>query len=128
MKLNIQTHHTITTNDLELFCDPPLTFEAVGRIADQTHNALLEWAKNDYPEEKTLEFLPHLFVSVSQNGETYPLNNDGAAREFREAVGLTFVQDLIEAFWNYEFYYFKKKRLASINSSTASADTNKSTV
>jgi hypothetical protein len=122
MKLKVKTTYTVTTDDLEIFCDPPLTFEAVGRINDKTHTDLLTWSKDDYSPDRAISFIPSLFLSVAQNGTAYPLTTKAEAIALREATGDKFICDLVESFWNYDYTYFKKKRLGSANSLPASDD------
>jgi len=122
--LKVKTSLTVTTDELEVFCDPPLTFEAVGNIDPNLWSQLKAWSEKNYPLEQAVNFVPKLFVSVSQNGKAYPLTTEAAAEELRQAVGDPFLCDLIENYWNYEFNYFKKKRLVSASSSPASATGN----
>lgn len=122
MKLKVNTTHTVTTEDLEIFCDPPLTFEAVGNIGPHLWGQLRDWHKGNYPPEDVVGFIPKLFVSVSQNGDTYPLTTPEDAKALEDAVGNEFLSDLVESYWNYEFDFFKKKRAASANSLSQSDD------
>jgi len=119
MKLNVKTTFTVNTDQLEIYCDPPLAFEAIGRIDDKTHRELVEWSKADYPAGQTLAFIPRLFLSVSQSGKSYPLSGEADAQALREATGDAFLVNLIEGFWNYEFRFFQRKLAASESSSTA---------
>lgn len=116
MDLKVRTTHTVTTDDLELFCDPPLSFEAVGRVGPKLHNDLLTWSQAGYPAEQAPGLAAQLFLSVSQDGQSYPLNSPAAATELQNQVGDEFIRNLIEAFWDFEYRFFKQKRLASGNS------------
>ena len=120
MKLSVRTTHTVTTDDIDVYCDPPLIFEAVGNIDPQTQTRLADWHKANYPPEQAVAFIPKLFISVSQNGEVYPLTTEADAQALREAVGDTFLSDLVERFWTYELNFFKKKRNGSVNLLSAS--------
>jgi hypothetical protein len=122
LKLKVKTTHTVTTDELEMVCDPPLTFEAVGNIGPHLWGELRDWSKGEYPMEEIVDFIPKLFVSVSQNGDTYPLTTPAQAKALKESVGDEFIADLIESYWNYEFTFFKKKRAASANSLKESDD------
>ena len=116
LKLKIQTTRTVTTDDLRLYCDPPLTFGAVGHIPTTVNNALLDWADKGYDSTRAVEFVPRLFSSVAQNGTSYPLASKEDAAALREAVGDVFLRDLVEGFWNYDYRFFHLKRLVSENS------------
>jgi hypothetical protein len=109
----VKTTLMVTTEELEVFCDPPLTFEAVGNIDPNLWSQLKEWSERDYPPGEAVNFVPRLFFSVSQNGKAYPLTTQAEAEELRQAVGDAFLCDLVENYWTYEYSYFKKKRLAS---------------
>lgn len=113
MDLKVRTTHAITTADLEIYCDPPLEFEAVGRISGQMHNELLAWSQAGYPAEQTPALAARLFLSVTQDGVRYPLNTPEAAAELRAATGDEFMRNLVEAFWDFEYRFFKQKRPAS---------------
>lgn len=119
MNLKAKTIRVVTTDDLELYCNPPLTFEASGRINDKLTAELQQWFKTGYDPAKTVEFIPQLFMSVSQNGDAYPLTTQADAEALREALGEGFLLDLVEAFWDYDYRFFARKRLVSANSSTA---------
>ena len=121
LNLTVKTTHVVTTDDLEIFCDPPLTFEAIGRINDKLHNELRAWANKNHPIGQTVKFVPQLFLNVSQNGNTYPLATDADAEALRGAVGDDFLHNLVESFWDYDFLFFRQKRLASANSLQTSA-------
>lgn len=121
IKLAIQPTQTITSDDLEIFVgDLPLVFEAIGNIGGSLQNDLLAWSQADYPAAQTAGFIPRLFLSVSQNGDKYPLTGQAEAEALRQAVGDDLLKDLVESYWNYRYRYFKKKRLGSGNSSPAS--------
>jgi hypothetical protein len=119
MNLKAKTVRVVSTDDLELFCDPPLTFEASGRINDKLTAELQQWFKGGYDPAKTVEFIPQLFMSVSQNGDTYPLTTTADAEALRAALGDGFLLDLVEAFWDYDYRFFARRRAASANSSPA---------
>ena len=124
LNLSVKTTHTISTDDLEIYADPPLVFEAVGRINDKLHNDLRAWSNKNHPIDQTVKFVPRLFLSVSQNGDTYPLTTDADAQALREAVGDDFLHDLVESFWDYDYLFFRRKQLVSASSSPASATGN----
>ena len=113
MKLKVKTTHVVTTDDLEMFCDPPLTFEAIGNIDPHTREGLRVWYQNKYPTEQSLEFVPKIFLSVAQNGTAYPLVTDEDAKALQDALGDKFISHLVRAYWNYEAGYFEKKETAS---------------
>jgi len=121
MKLTVRTTHTLTTNDLRVFCDPPLTFEAVGSIDPRTRIELSAWHDSDYPSGQAVSFIPKLFLSVAQNdsdgpmGPAYPLTTDEDARALQDALGDRFISRLVNAYWDYEYKYFQKKELASVS-------------
>lgn len=122
MLLKAKTTRIVTTDDLELYCDPPLVFEASGRINDKLTAELKEWYQNGYDPQITLKFIPQLFLSVSQNGETFPIRSQADAEALREALGDGFLLDLVEAFWDYDYRFFTQRRAASANSSTERGD------
>ena len=115
MKLKVRTTHTVTTDDLEMFCDPPLTFEAIGNIDPHTREGLRVWYQNKYPTEGALEFVPKMFLSVAQNGTSYPIATEEDAKALQEAVGDKFISHLVRAYWNYEAGYFEQKKTGSEN-------------
>src|SRR3990172_8868536 len=120
LNLSVKTTHVVTTDDLEIFCDPPLTFEAISRINDKLHNELRAWANKNHPIDQTVKLVPRLFFSVSQDGTAYPLATDADAQALREAVGDDFLHDIVEAFWDYDYLFFRRKRLVSPSPSPAS--------
>jgi len=122
--LSVQTTMRVTADDLEIYADPPLTFEAIGRVNDTLHRELAAWASAGYPPDQTARFIPRLFLSVAQNGQSYPLATPDDAQALRDAVGDEFLANLVESFWDYEFSYFKKKRLASMNLSAGPSNGN----
>ncbi len=124
LSLTVETTMVVSTDDLELYASPTLVFRTVGRVNDTLHRELAAWASAGYPAEQTARFIPRLFLSVSQNGQTYPLTTPDDAQALREAVGDEFLANLVESFWDYEFNYFKKKRLASANLSPQSTTGN----
>src|SRR3990170_7983871 len=111
LNLSVRTTMQVTTDDLELYADPPLTFEAIGRVNDTLHRELAAWASAGYPAEQSVRFIPRLFLSVAQNWQSYPLTTADDAQALRATVGDEFLANLVEAFWDYEYNYFKKKRL-----------------
>lgn len=122
LNLAIKTTFAVSTDDLGVFCDPPLTFQAIGRVNDTLHRELVAWGTAGYPADQTTRFIPRLFLSVAQNGVSYPLSTADDAQALREAVGDEFLANLVESFWDYEFSYFKKKRLASASLSPQSTN------
>ena len=124
LNLSIKTTMVVTTDDLEIYADPPLTFEAIGRVNDTIHRELAAWATAGYPADQTARFIPRLFMSVAVNGSSHPLTTADDVQELRAAVGDEFLANLVESFWDYEFNYFKKKRLASANLSSESGTGN----
>lgn len=121
MKLHIQTTQIVTTDDLEIYCgDLPLIFEAVGNISSGLHSDLLEWSQAERPAAGTVALVPRLFMSVSQNGDKYPLTGSAEAEAFREAVGDELLADIVEEFWNYRYRFFRRKRNGSANLPPAS--------
>jgi hypothetical protein len=124
MKLKVRTTHTLTTDDLEMFCDPPLTFEAVGSIDPRTSRDLSTWHSSKFPEGQAVDFVPKLFLSVAQNGTSYPLTTVEDARALQEAVGEKFVSRLVLSYWNYQATYFEKKQAASVSLSPESGTGN----
>jgi hypothetical protein len=115
MKLSVRTTHILTTDDLRIFCDPPLTFEAIGSIDPHTRIELSAWHDSDYPAQQAVGFIPKLFLSVAQNGQSYPLTTDEDALALQDALGDKFISRLVNAYWDYEYRYFQKKELASAN-------------
>lgn len=115
LNLSIRTTMSVTTDDLELYADPPLTFIAIGRVNDTLHRELAAWATAGYPADQTARFIPRLFTGVSVGGSIHPLTLADDVQEFRAAVGDEWLANLVESFWDYEFNYFKKKRAASVN-------------
>jgi hypothetical protein len=124
MKLKVRTTHTLTTDDLRVFCDPPLTFEAVGSIDPHTRIGLSAWHDSDYPTGQAVDFIPKLFLSVAQNGTAYPLTTSEDAQALQDALGDRFISRLVNAYWDYEYRYFQKKELVSVNLSPASGTGN----
>ena len=122
MKLSIKTTHILTTEQLEIYCDPPLTFEVVGSIDPHTRKKLGSWYEADYPTNRAVEFIPSLFITVAQNGIAYPLKTVEDAAAFQEAVGDVFLSRLVERTWAYDINQFKKKQVGSISLSKDSDD------
>jgi hypothetical protein len=119
--LKVKTTHTLTTDDLEIFCDPPLTFESAGSMDPRTVQELREWYKNHCPNEQAVMFVPKIFLSVAQNGKAYPLTTQEDAMALQKAVGDKFISRLVNSYWNYEVGYFEKKQSGSVNSLTESS-------
>jgi hypothetical protein len=124
LNLSIRTTMTVTTDDLEIYADPTLTFTSVGRVNDKLHRELAAWSTAGYPAQQTVEFIPRLFMSMSINGDTHPLATGDDVQELRQAVGDEFLANLVESFWDYEYNYFKKKRSVSVSLSPESGTGN----
>jgi hypothetical protein len=126
MKLTIQTTRTITTDELHLFCEPPLTFRVKGFIDPALAKELAQW-ENTYSGERAAELISQLFVSFSHAGDSYPLDNKSAVLAFKDAIeegnpggGEGFLSTLLESYLNEHYRFFRQKLLALENSSQAS--------
>jgi hypothetical protein len=129
MQLSVKTVRTISTDDLNIFCEPPLLFEARGYIAPELGGDLLEWEAGGYAAERAAELLPRLFLSVAQEGIRYPLSTKADALALRDAIeaanpgyGDIFLSTLLDGYWNEHYRFFGRKRLASASSQTVSAN------
>lgn len=123
MKLSVQTTREVSTDSLNIFCDPPLIFKSRGFIAPGLFNEISEWEKKGHDEKLAVGYISRLFVSFSQNGETFPLTTKEDAMALREAIEESnpggadgFLSTLIEAYLN-EHYRFFRNRLAVSESS-----------
>lgn len=90
MKLTIHTTRQISSADLRLAIDPPLSFEIRSYISYDLNLRLAEWqnaGRNNASEAAAL--INQLFVSVGQNGHLYPLNSPEAVNALRETIEAT---------------------------------------
>lgn len=114
----IQSTLQVTTDDLEVYVgEEPLRFEAIANIPNGLNTELLEWSKVGYPANQAVKLVPKLFLSVSQNGTSYPLSTQKEVEAFRAEVGDELTAEIVEGYWEYRFRYFKKKRIGLDTSS-----------
>lgn len=106
MKIIYNPSRTITTGDLFIACDPPMSFEVKSRLTSDWATKHLAWeAAGSEDITIALELVSTGFLAVAQNGERYDLNSIEAAKALREAIegqnegeGNTFICDIVSSF------------------------------
>lgn len=123
MKLSVQTTRTITTDDMRIFCEPPLTFEGIGYFSPSFVNDLAEWEKNP-DDDRAIKFVSRIFLSVSQNGARYPLSTEADVLALRDAIeeinpgnGNNFLATIVEEYTRAHYRFFRNKFADLENSS-----------
>lgn len=87
MNITINITRVLTTADLWMACDPVVEFEVRSRMTPDWARRVTVLEQENQPDVETaLELIGEAFVSISQNGERYPLNSKEAATELMSAV------------------------------------------
>lgn len=77
----------VTSKDLGLACDPPLTFEIKTALPRPTATMALGWQQGGSGDVNVaLEIIGRMFVSVGQAGQRYPLTGRDNVEALRLAI------------------------------------------
>jgi len=106
VNITINITRVLTTADLWMTCDPVVEFEVRTKMTPEWARRIQVWEQETHPGlDEALELIGQSFVSVSQNGERYPLGSREAATELMNAVeasspgnGEQFMIDLLAGF------------------------------
>jgi hypothetical protein len=133
MKIIYNPTRTITTGDLFIACDPPMSFEVKSRLSADWATKHLAW-EADGSEDITiaLDLVSTGFLAVSQNGERYDLNSIEAAEALREAIeggnegeGDTFICDIVSSLAHNHYSFLARNSANSARLSELSNGKNK---
>jgi hypothetical protein len=120
MKLLVKVTRILTTDDLDLTCDPPLSFEVTGNVEPSIFKAVQEWEAAGFELERCAELVGRVFISVTQDGQTYSLNGKAAALALYEAIeesnpgaAYQFMVRLLENFIQNHLRFFVSRRSGS---------------
>ena len=113
MQIKYNPIRTITTADLFIACDPPITFDVKARLSPAWAIKSREWEESDSPDIDTaIELMSESFVSVAQDNETFPLTSIKAVQSLRDSIeqdnegyGDEFIIHLVEMFSNNHFRF-----------------------
>lgn len=120
MKIEYSPTRTITTIDLFMACDPPIEFESRVRLTPEWARQHRLWEEAGSKDvEMALELVGQAFVSVSQGGESYPLETKEAVQELRDAIdaqnegaGNEFICDILDSFAFSHYNYLASRSMA----------------
>lgn len=113
MKIKYNPVRIISTADLFIACDPPIQFEVKVRLTPSWAIKSRDW--DDSPDsdiEIAMELMADAFVSVSQDGDIYPLNTVEAVKGLRDSIesdnpeyGNDFIKIIVEMFSSNHFRF-----------------------
>lgn len=122
MDLLVKTVRTISTDELNIYCEPPLVFSARGYITRAINEQLLAWDLAGRPISLTLGLLPQLFFSVSVDTQVFPILSQVDSEALRQAIetanpggGDEFLTALVDGYWVNHYRFFTRRRPASAN-------------
>jgi len=120
VNITINITRVLTTADLWMACDPVIEFEVRSRMPDDWGERALALNREQPDISEVLELIGQAFVSISQDGERYPLGTTEAARELMDTVetsspgyGVQFVTDLLLSCVNNHYGYLRKNSTTS---------------
>ena len=127
IKLIYNPTYTFTNRDIFDASDSEITYEAWSRQTPDWAKLALEWKEDEGQDvERALELVAMGIVSVSQNGERYPLGGREGAEALRDAIeeqnpgqGDTFIKHLA---WGHNSYHFRRLRDLVGNSAAPSPE------
>lgn len=133
MKLAYKPTYKFTSLDIFDAADSdPITYEAHARQSGEWAALYQEWSKSDYEDtDRALDLIGLALVSVSQNGERWPINGREGAEALRAAVeadnpgyGDLFIKHLAIGHYNFHFRRLDELLGNSKTPSASSADGN----
>lgn len=121
IKLGNVTTRKVTSGDLKIACNPPLVFEIKTVFPRPVLREAAKWQTDGSSDAGIAATLAsRLFVSVSQNGDRYPLGSQEAIEQLRLAIedqvpgsGDDFICSLLEGFINDHYDFFTKELTGS---------------
>lgn len=121
--INSVTTKILTTAELGIACDPPLTFEVKTYLTRETLALLACWDDDSDNPVLTKQVAARLFVSVQQDGEKFPLDSEAAISGLAQAIGpdgMEFVGAMVRGFEALHFGFFmnasKRSKLSPAHS------------
>jgi hypothetical protein len=111
MKLIYNPTYEFNSADIFDNSEPPILYEAHSRQSPEWAALCREWLRDGAEDaSRALEIVGRAIVSVSQNGEKFPLAGREGAEALREAIeanspgyGDTFIKHLAIGHYNYHF-------------------------
>ena len=87
MRITYSPTRTITSSDLFMACDPPITFTVKVKVPPTWARLHRQWEEQGHADlQMTKELIAQSFVTVGQDGDAWPLNTIEAVDELREAI------------------------------------------
>ncbi len=113
MKIKYNPTRIITTADMFIACDPPITFEVKVRISPDWARRLGEWEDaKDQDINIAMQLMSETFISVSQDGEAFLLSDIKSVQELRDSIeqdnkgyGNEFITQIVEMFGTNHFRF-----------------------
>ena len=133
IKISYQPTYTFTSLDVFDYADSePITYEAHARQSAEWAALCQAWLKAGFEDvEQAIQIVGLAIVSVSQNGERYPISGIDGARALRDAVeagnpgcGDAFIKHLALGHYNYHFRRADERLKNSREPSALSTDGN----
>lgn len=131
IKINYKPTYSFTSLDIFDYADTdPITYEAHARQSPEWAALCRDWVRDGAEDvSRALEIVGLAFVSVSQDGQRYPLDGLNGAEALRAAVeadnpgyGDQFIKHLALAHYNYHFRRLDDLAGNSAGPSARSAD------
>jgi len=109
MDLVFNPTRKITTGEMYITCDPQLEFVVKVSVTRPTRLLMAGFARGDYTDLALAEqVIEKTFVSVAQNGHSYPLDSKEAVEALRESTGDDFILALAGGFVDNHYSFFTK--------------------
>lgn len=114
MELVFNPTRKVTTAELFITCEPPLEFTVKVSIPRSLRLLMSEFSRGDYGDmEQAKQIIARSFVSVTQNGQTYPLDSPEAAEALRVAIGDDAILAVAGGFVDNHYTFFTRDRTDS---------------
>lgn len=130
LNLTINTTRKVSTAEMRMACDPPLYFQVRAYFGVEISQQMVNWQQAGARDAVgAADILSQVFLSVSQNGDSYSLTTPANVLALREAVeanspgeGDGFLCALLENFVSNHYAFFTKAENGSAPSSPHSDD------
>ncbi len=116
MNIVFNPTRTITTADLFIACDPPMTFEVKAQLSTDWVRSHIAWEESGTEDMKTaIDLVSSSFLSVAQDGNKYPLDTIDAVQDLINAIednnkgqGNLFVCDILTKFTHNHYSFLTR--------------------